>query len=334
TQWAPMILLAPYGAMLADRFPRRITVAVVYSAFAVLAGLLGVLVLTGLVQMWHIVFVALIVGLICTVEIPVRVVFLSEIVPAVDLQNAISVYAIVFWFGGVAGPLVSGLMITEVGTAWLILFYAVACALVAVTIALLRVSELQVIPPVALGRPPFRETLLYARAKPTILWPLVLIACFAVFVLPNGVALSGMAQSVFQSGPSGLGLYSSMLAVGALLGALASTRVPALRLSTVMLAAATFASLQLLSGLMPVEVAFVVLMIGVGCTRLIYEVSSDSLVQLSSNPRMRGRVVSLYNMAVAGGISIGGLLMGTLTDLWGAQVAIVVTAAVPCWRPS
>lgn len=328
-QWAPIIVLGPYGAMIADRFPRRITVAVVYSVFALLTGSLALVTLLGAVQLWHIVVVAFLVGLVYTVEIPARVVLLSEMVPPADLQNAISVYALVFWFGGVIGPLLSGLVIAAAGTGWAMVIYASACALVAATVALLRRDELRVIPPRVELRPEFRETLRYARSKSTILLPLVLVGIIAVFTLPLGVILSGMARLVFESGASGLGLYSAMLSLGALVGALLSTRAGSLRLRTVVVMAGLFAALQLASGLMSLEGVFIALLIAVGAARLLYEISSDALVQLSCNPLIRGRVVSLYVTVVAGGQAIGGPILGWLSDAVGPQPTLLLSGSVP-----
>ncbi len=328
-QWAPIIVLGPYGAMIADRFPRRVTVAIAYAIFSLLAATLAVVTLAGAVQLWHIMVVAFLFGLVYTVEVPARVVLLSEMVPAMDLQNAISVYAIVFWFGGIVGPLLAALIISVAGLGWPIVVYATACALVAVTVFGLRREELRIIPSTVRLQPQFRETLRYARSKQTIFLPLVLIAFFAVFALPVGVTLSGMARVVFESGASGLGLYSAMLSVGALIGALVSTRVRALRLRTVIVAAAVFAFLQLVSGFVALEIVFIVLVIAVGSMRLLYEVVSDSLVQLSCNPVIRGRIVSLYVTVVAGGQAFGGPLVGFLSDALGPQTTLVISGAIP-----
>nr|WP_293173198.1 MFS transporter [Microcella sp.] len=328
-QWAPIIVLGPYGAMIADRFPRRVTVALIYGVFAMLTTVLAVITLAGVVELWHIVVIAFVIGVMYTVEIPARVVLLSEMVSPANLQNAISVYAIVFWLGGVLGPLISGVIIANAGTGWSIVVYSMACAGVAATVALLRVGELRVIPAVAFTRPQFFETVRYARSKPTIFWPLVLIAFFAVFALPVGVTLSGMAKNVYESGAAGFGLYTSMLALGALIGALVSTRVRSLRLRTVIMTAAMFALLQMLSGFGLSTVVFITLLVAVGCLRLVYEVVSDSLVQLSCNPMVRGRIVSLYVSVVAGGQALGGPLLGALSDGLGPQAALMLSGAIP-----
>lgn len=250
-------------------------------------------------------------------------------VPPQHLQNAIIVYAIVFWLGGVIGPVVSGILIATAGTAWSVLTFAIACAGVAVTVLLLRVAELRIVPPTSSIKLEFRATLRYARSKPTIFWPLVLVGFFAVFTLPIGVVLSGMAKFVYDSGSAGFGLYSSLLSVGALAGALLSTRVRMLRLRTVIVLGAFFAVAQLTLGLVSSVTPFLVLLVGVGCLRLLYEVVSDSLVQLSCNPLVRGRIVSLYVALLAGGQAIGGPMLGALSDLLDPRAALMLSASVP-----
>ncbi len=328
-QWAPMIVLGPYGAMIADRFPRRVTVAVSYGLFALLTAVLAALTFAGVVQLWHIVVITFVIGLVCTIEVPARVVLISEMVSASRLQNAISVYAIAYWLGGVIGPVISGVIIASAGTAWSIVAYTIACTGVAVTVATLRVRELKVVAPKPFARPQFRATLRYARSKPTIFWPLILMAFISVFCIPVGVLLSGMAKVVYQSGPAGYGLYWSMVALGALMGALLSTRVRALRLPTVILAAGLFTALQLSAGLAGSLILFLPLLVGVGCARLIYEVLGDALVQLSCNPGMRGRIVSVYVSVIAGGSALGGLILGVLSDALGPQATLVLSGGIP-----
>jgi MFS family permease len=328
-QWAPIIVLGQYGAMIADRFPRRITVAVSYAILGLLSALLAALAFAGVVELWHIVLIAFGIGLVGTVEIPARTVLVSEMVSVSNLQNAISLYAIVFWLGAVIGPVIAGFTIASAGTAWSILAYPIACAGMSVTVAALRLRELRVVAPKPLVRPEFTATLRYARSKPTIFWPMILVGFFATFALPMGVLLSGMAKVVYQSGPAGFGLYSSMLAIGALMGAILSTRVRALRLRTLVLAAGLFAVLQLTAGLVGPAILFLPVLIGVGCARLVYDVLSSTLVQLSCNPGMRGRIVSLYVSVHAGGQAFGGLILGVLSGALGPQAALVLSGGIP-----
>lgn len=328
-QWGPMLVLGQWGAVLADRLPRRASVVGAYAAFAVLTAALATLSLLGVLQLWHIVVVAFLIGCVYTIEIPSRVVFFSEMVAQKDLSNAISIYAVVFWIGGVIGPVLGGGLLAIGEAGWCIAAYAAASAGVAITVASLRRSQLIEVPRAAPSRGKIREAISYARSKPTIFWPMVLVASVAVFAMPISPVLAALARDTFHSGAEGYGLYSSLLAVGAVVGATLSTGIRELKLRVIIGLAIGVGVLLTVSSAAPSSLWFCVLLVGAGCLRLLYEVLSDSLVQLSSNLKVRGRIVSLYVAIVAGGQAIGSPGMGLLTDALGPRVALVVAGAVP-----
>lgn len=328
-QWGPMLLLGQWGAVIADRLPRRAAVVGAYAAFAVLTAVLAALSLLGALQLWHVLVVAFLVGCVYTIEIPSRVVFFSEMVAQKDLSNAIGLYAVIFWIGGVIGPIVGGGLLAIGAAGWCIAAYAVAAAGVAMTVASLRKSQLIEVPHAAPARGQIRAAISYARSKPTIFWPMVLVASLAMFAMPISPVLASLARDTFHTGAEGYGLYSSLLAVGAVAGALLSTGIRELRLRVIIGLAIGVGVLLTLSSAAPSSLWFCVVLASAGCLRLLYEVLSDSLVQLSSNLRVRGRIVSLYVAIVVGGQAIGSPGMGLLTDAFGARAALVVAGAVP-----
>lgn len=328
-QWGPMLLLGPYGGVIADRFPKRKLLIGVYAAFGVLSTLLAALTLSGVVELWHVYAISVVLGCIFVVESPARVVLVSEMVEPHLLQNAISLNASVFHFGGFVGPAVAGLIIAVAGSGWAIAANAVALLVVVVTLATLRSDELRIIPPQPRQSGQIREALRYARSKPTILWPMMMAIFIATFGMALPVILTGMANEVYNSGSTGYGLYSSLVAIGALTGALLSTRLRALRLRTVVAAGLSFGILQTLAGLAPGYGVFLTLLIGVGMARLVYAMIAESLVQLSCNPTIRGRVTSFYIIILIGGQALGGPVMGGIAELLGPQTALVISGAVP-----
>lgn len=328
-QWGPMLLLGPYGAVIADRFSKRKLLMGVYAVFAVLSALLATLALTGVVELWHVYVISVLIGLVFIVESPARVVLVSEMVEPRLLQNAISLNASVFHFGGFIGPAVAGVIIAVSGSGWAIGVNAIAALVVVITLATLRSDELRIIPVQPRQSGQIRQALRYARSKPTIFWPMVMLSFVAVFGMSLPVILTGMANDVYESGSTGYGLYTSLVAVGALSGALLSTRMRTLRLRTLIAAVLVYGTLQALAGLAPWYVAFLALLIGIGLFRLVYAIMADSLVQLSCNPGIRGRVMSFYVMIMIGGQALGGPLMGGLAELLGPQAALVISGAVP-----
>jgi len=328
-QWGPMLLLGAYGGVIADRFSKRTLLMGVYTVFGMLSALLATLALTGVVELWHVYAISVVIGCVFVVESPARVVLVSEMVEPRLLQNAISLNASVFHFGGFIGPAVAGVIIAVAGSGWAIGVNALAAVVVVITLATLRSDELRIIPVQPRQSGQIRQALRYARSKPTIFWPMVMLSFVAVFGMSLPVILTGFANEVYETGSTGYGLYTSLVAIGALTGALLSTRLRTLRLRTLIAAAMIYGTLQALAGFAPWYGLFLALLVGVGIARLVYAIMADSLVQLSCNPGIRGRVMSFYVIIMVGGQAIGGPLMGGLAELLGPQTALVISGAVP-----
>ena len=160
-------------------------------------------------------------------------------------------------------------------------------------------------------------------------WTFVMVTFVSMFGLPLPTLLAGMADHVFDTGAQGYGLYNSLLAVGALTGALLSTRRTELRLRTIVLGAMLYGVLQTLVGLAPFYSMFLLLLVTVGFSRLLYATAAETMVQLSSNLRIRGRVMSFFMLVLVGGQAIGGPIMGLIAETFGSRAAVVVSGAVP-----
>ncbi|BDI22743.1 MFS transporter [Herbiconiux sp. L3-i23] len=328
-QFAPMLLLGMVGGLIADRFPKRNLLLATQTLSAILSATLAVLALTGTIQVWHIYVLALLSGLVTVVDNPARQVFVGEVVGQKHLSNAISLNASIFQLGGLIGPAVSGALLLSVGAGWSFAINAVACLVVVGILLSLRTEHLMPAPAAPRSKGQLREALAYIGRKPEILWTLVMVGVLAVFAFTMPVLLASFADDVFHSGPGGYGLYNAVLAGGALVGAIASTRRASLTLRTVIVAGGLFAVLQTVGGTMPVELAFCVALFAVGVLNLLFITGANSLVQLSSNPAIRGRVMSVYILLLLGGQAIGGPVMGWIVESFGAHTGMVVSGIVP-----
>ena len=143
------------------------------------------------------------------------------------------------------------------------------------------------------------------------------------------VMLVAFADHVYDSGAAGYGLYSSAAALGALAGSIASTRRMAYRLRSIVFAAGFFGLAIIATGIAPVVAVFLLCLAAIGFTRLLFATAAESIVQMSTNRVIRGRVMAIYAMVVLGGQAIGGPLMGWLTELWGVKTAMVASGVVP-----
>ncbi|WP_227878527.1 MFS transporter [Arthrobacter dokdonensis] len=328
-QFIPSLVLMPLGGILADRYSKRLILMISQGSAGVLAAMMAVLALTGHLQVWHIYVIAFVLGLVVVADQPARQVFVNELVGPRQLRNAISLNSSIFQMGGMIGPAVSGILITAVGGGWAFAANAVACCITVCSLIFIRPQELVKMAPVKRSRGQLMEGVRYALAKPTIFWPAVMAGFFAVFGLSLAVLMAAYANNVFHAGPGGYGLLNTLVALGALAGALTSTRIAVLRLRTVMSAAGAYGVVLMVASLSPNMVTFGMVMVVAGFASLMFLTNANQLVQMSTNVLVRGRVMSLYIMVLIGGQALGGPLMGWLAEHLSVESAMLIAGAMP-----
>jgi MFS family permease len=328
-QFMPSLLLGPWGGMVADRFAKRRILMLCQSLAAILAATLAVLSLTGAIQVWHVYSVALMLGLVTVLDQPARQVFVNELVGPKYLRNAISVNSTTFQLGGLIGPALAGVLLTAVGAGWAFAANAVACCSTVTMLLLLRKDQLFLSPPAPKKKGMLREGLRYALSKPTIYWPWLMAGFIAVFAMSLPVMLAAFADHVFDVGAGGYGLLNALVALGALAGAVASTRRRRLRLRSVVFCAGMYGLMLCLAALAPSMPWFGAVMVLSGFWCLMFLTGSNQLVQISSNVAIRGRVMSLYIMVLIGGQAIGGPMLGWIAEHVDPHVALLVAGGVP-----
>lgn len=328
-QFAPMLAFGLFGGVIADRYPKRTLLMVTQGTVAVLSLTLAILALTGTIQVWHVYAIAFVVGLVTVVDNPTRQVFVNELVGPRYLTNAISVNSSVFQLGGLIGPALSGVLIVAVGVGWSFAVNAFACTVTVIMLSRLKGGQLHRTPPAPRAKGQLREGMRYVAAKPAILWSVVILAFMAVFAFTMPVLLAAYANNVYHVGAGGYGFFNTLVAVGALAGALASTRRMRIRLRTVIAGAGVLGLVQACAGLMPNELTFGVLLVCTGLANLLFITGANSLVQMSSNLRIRGRVMSVYVLVLLGGQALGGPLMGWIVERFGPHIGMLVSGLVP-----
>jgi len=328
-QFLPTLVLGAYAGVAADRFRKRSVLIFCQSFTGALSLVLAVIALTGNAHLWAVYALVLGIGVLQVFDSPARSVFVNEMVGPHHLRNAISVNASIFHLGALLGPAISGLLIVAVGSGWAIATNVVAVVVGLILLFAMRTAELLVAPRRQASKGQIREALRYVMAKPTLFWTLVMVAFVASFGMTMPALLAGMADNVYRTGATGYGLYNSLIAVGALLGALASTRRSSLRLRTIVFGALLFGLLQLLAGFAPFYPMFLALLPAIGLSRLLYNTASETMMQLSSNLAIRGRIMAFWVQVIVGGQAIGGPLMGWLTEQLGARTAMMISGGVP-----
>jgi MFS family permease len=328
-QFLPTLVLGAYAGVVADRFPKRRVLILCQSIAGVLSAALAVIAITGNAHLWLVYVLVLGIGIMQVFDSPARSVFVNEMVGPQHIRNAISLNASNFHLGALIGPAISGALIVAVGSGWAIAINVVAVVIGICLLLAMRTSELLIAPRAPSTKGQIREAARYVLAKPTLFWTLVMVAFAAIFGMPMPALLAGMADNVYHTGATGYGLYNSLVAVGALLGALASTRRATLRLRTIMIGAIVFGLMLVTVGLAPFYPLFLVALPAIGLSRLLYMTASETMVQLSSNLVIRGRVMAFWVMVLVGGQAVGGPVMGWFTEHLGAKTAMVIGGAVP-----
>lgn len=245
------------------------------------------------------------------------------------MRNAISVNSTTFQLGGLIGPAIAGLLLTAVGAGWAFAANAVACCSTVAMLLILRKDQLYVNAPAPKSKGMLREGLRYALSKPTIYWPWLMAGFVSVFAMSLPVILAAFADHVFQVGAGGYGVLNALVALGALSGAVASTRRRQLRLRSVVFCAGMYGLMLCLAALAPSMVSFGAVMVLSGFWCLMFLTGCNQLVQVSSNLGIRGRVMSLYIMVQIGGQALGGPMLGSIAEHANPHAALLVSGGVP-----
>jgi MFS family permease len=327
-QFAPVLFFSLHGGKLADRFNKRkvLILTNILGGSASLA--LGALVMTEHIALWHVFVLAAVLGISTAIDAPVRQSFTTEVVGQTDLPNAVSLNSANFNAGRLVGPALSGGLIAAFGTGpsfiinGLSYFFVIA--------ALLRLNEKAFF---HLDRAKsdgnIREGIAYAKARPDIYVVMLMVFFLATFGLNFQIFNALMATQEFGLGPASFGLMGTFIAVGSLTGAIGSARLERFRNTKFVIRGgiAFSASIMVLS-ILPNYISYVVWLPICGVTALTTLVSANSIVQTSTDPAIRGRVMGLYLLIFMGGTPFGSPLIGATTDLIGIRPTIALCGGI------
>ncbi len=323
-QFGPTLLLSAWAGLLADRFDRRKLLVITQVLQGVLAAGLGVLVLGGHAQLWHVYVFAGLLGCVTAVDGPVRQTFVAELVPARRLSNAVGLNSASFNAARLVGPGVAGLLIAAVGTGWVFVINAVTFAATIVSLVLMRRADLYPMPHAKRAKGQIREGIAYVRNRSDILVIMVVVGVVSTFGLNFQLTSALMARLEFGRGAQEYGILGSVLAIGSLTGALLAARRERPRVRLVIGAAFAFGVTTGVMALMPTYVTFAIACIPVGLASLTMMTAANSAIQMSTDPAMRGRVMALYMMVFLGATPVGSPIVGWIGETFGARWSIGV----------
>ena len=323
-QFLPMLVLSPYGGLIADRFDKRRIMRLTQGWLAVCAAVLGLLAVAGVAQTWHVFVLALAFGVGTAFDNPARQAFVSEVAGREHIANAVGLNSANFNTGRIIGPALAGLVIAAFGSGWAILSNSVTYAAMIIALSLMNPALLN-----RAERPPrakhqIREGMSYVLHRGDLL----LILCVAFFVGTFGMNFQMtsalMAQQQFHRGAAAYGILGTFMAVGSLAGALvAARRQVRPRGRFVVGMALAFAVVEVVAGLMPTYATYAAILPLLGLVALLTLTAANASVQLGAAPHLRGRVMALYMMVLMGGTPIGAPLLGWVGGVLGPRWTLI-----------
>ena len=327
-QFLPALLLSLYGGSLADRFNKRVLLYFTNIGGGLFSFVLGALVITHHVQIWHVYFLAFMLGIFTALDAPIRQAFTSEMVGKGDLANAVSLNSANFNAGRLIGPGLSGLLIAWFGTGPSFMINAGSYIFVIAALYFIRDEELHTSDKPATTAK-ISEGLKYVRARPDLLAVMVTVFFASTFGLNFQIFNALVATQIFHKGAASYGGLGSIIAIGSLSGALISARLDkGRRPRFIMVGAAVFGSGVALLALAPTYAIYAVMLPFVGCAALTTMISANSYVQTHSDPNIRGRVMGIYLMIFMGGTPAGSPLIGWMSTALGVRQTVAICGGV------
>ncbi len=342
-QFGPVLIIGPWGGLIADRADKRKLLIATQSVMTVQAAALGALTLSGDIRVWMVMALALVMGVVNGIDNPARQSFVIEMVGHDDLANAVALNSVVVNTSRVVGPAIGGLFVliapdSLTGLAWCFLANAVSYLFVIAALWTMKVSELQRARRVARKGGQLRAGFAYVWRTPALRVPLLMMAVVGTLSYNFSVVLPLMARVSLHGGPRSISTLMTAMGVGALVGGLwvAARARPSRRLLVV--GTALFGAASIVAALMPTIPLEMLVLVPMGACSVLFIATTNSLLQLNSEPSMRGRVMSLWAVVFLGSTPIGSLVVGVIATIWGPRaafalggVAALLTGVVVGW---
>lgn len=328
-QTLPTLVLGPYAGVVADRLDKRRLMIGLQSAMGALALLLGLLTITGAVQLWHVYVLAFALGLNNCFENPARQAFVLEMVGPADLRNAVSLNSVLVNVARAIGPAIAGIVIATGGLGVCFLLNAVSFVAVVASLVRLDVPALNRSVPTPRAPGQLREGLSYVRRTPALAVPLLMMALVGCLAYEFQVVLPVVASETFAGDARTYGFLTASMGAGAVVGGLYVAARGRTGLRSLVGASGAFGVAMLGAALAPTLTVALVAMGFVGATSVAFLSTGNSTLQLAAAPHMRGRVMALWAVAFLGSTPIGGPIAGVVSQHFGGRAGLAL-GAVAC----
>lgn len=321
-QTLPILLLGPLGGTIADRYGKYQILYWTQAFAGVQALVLAGLDLSGHLQLWMLYMMAVFLGLINMVDNPTRQTFIVEMVGRDELANAVTLNSVMVNMARAIGPAVAGILIASVGSGWCFLANGLSFGFVLASLGHMDKSELTPAPRVMRMRGQLREGFRYVGSTPVVRDALIMMALIGCLTYEFQTTLPLMTGDAFHGNSSTYGFLTAFMGVGAVIGGLIAAGRPGRSTRRLVGTAAIFGVSVLAAALAPNLYTEEALLLLVGACSVTFLALGNATLQLSSEPSMRGRVMSLWSVAFLGSTPVGGPLVGFIGGELGARYGL------------
>jgi MFS family permease len=325
-QFAPQLLLLPWTGSAADRLNQRKLLMLTQATMGLLALILGVLTILGVIRLWHVYVFAFLSGSAAALDAPVRQTFVAEMVGDADLPNAVALNSTSFNAAQMIGPAVAGLLIAKIGIGWAFLLNGLSFAAVLLSMSFFRLSELRASARAHRTTSGFLEGFRYVWRRPDLRAILIMLFLIGTFAFNFPIFISTMAVDAFHSDARAFGLLSSIMAVGSLAGGLFAAGRKKPGLASLSMGAGIFGLGCTLAALAPGYWWFAAALALSGAAVMTFVNGTNSIMQLSTETSMRGRVMALRVGIGLGGMTVGAPILGWVANHFGPRWSLAVGA--------
>ena len=324
----PYIVLSSFGGKLADRFSMRKMIILLNLSASLWAAILGVLVISGNAQIWHVYIIATLLGISSAIESPITQSFLTQLVPPEDISNSISLRSVNFNTARLFGPAVSGFMINALGTGPSFLFNSLSFVFVISALAFMNKEDITEVNPLK-EKVYIKEAIEYINARPDLKALLLVVFVFGTFAALPELFSATMATKVFDKNALDFGILGSCIAVGSMSGSMLATKFewkPSSR--SVIVLTCWWGLAIIISSLAPTYYSYALILPVYGAIMLITGISALRTAQLGIDSAIRGRIMGIYISVSMGGVVFGAPLIGWITEFLGPREAVACSGAL------
>jgi MFS family permease len=327
-RFVPILAFGLFGGVIADQLPKRRALVLTQISQMCLAIALGLLAATGAVQVWHVLLLSFLLGCTNAIDLPMRQAFIVELVGRADVGNAVALNSTAFNVARIIGPAFGGLAIAAVGIAWCFLLNGLS--FIAVIGGLLLMREADLVPHERGIRPTsvrgvfdnLAEGIRYVGSTPLVLLTIVVGGLVSLFAINFTVTIPAVADDVLDAGASGFGFLQAAQGIGAVVAGLAIATSGRASMVVFLAGGLVLGLLEIAFASSGIFALSLVIVFGMGAATISLGATANTLVQLATPDRLRGRVLSVYTTVFAGSTPIGGPITGWIASTWSVPIAV------------